>query len=174
MNATNLIELKTLLGESLRRLYDLDAELLKNKTPKQVVSERCLVFRLGWYLQTLLETHKDFKTYRVDAEYNRYFGDPKRVGFEKNCRKVIPDLIIHRRGTQTDNLAVFEFKKGGAYSPEDQQRDFIKLQYFTDPNKGYAYQFGFGIVFGEDKANVHVFQRGDQTENYIWKAGDRK
>lgn len=174
----DLEALKKLLEESFRCLYQLDTELFDYKTENRAVSERCIVFRLGWYLQALLQTYDTFKTFKVDAEYNRCFDHPKSMyketleGIRVKIGDAIPDLIIHKRKSNTQNLAIFEFKKAGSYAKSGRDEDFKKLEYFTDPNNEYKFKYGFWIVLYKKKVDVHIFQRGEEKSHlkYTWEA----
>lgn len=103
------------------------------------VCERSVVFRLGYYLQTLLLEDDMLSDFVVDAEYNRNLGDRKVLpGFEYG---VYPDLIIHKRGTNEYNLLVIEVKAWWS-NPKDAAKDERKIKEFIDPNGAYQYQFG--------------------------------
>ncbi|HAN91609.1 MAG: hypothetical protein WAU44_19450 [Nitrospira sp.] len=93
------------------------------------VTERALSHYLAIYLAALVPG-----TYDVDVEYNRHFGDPKRLWLptrkaldrELRATTVFPDIIVHQRITDKNNLLVLEMKKPG----EDLAYDNLKLQAF--------------------------------------------
>lgn len=74
------------------------------------VSEWAVAHRLAAYLEGF------FPEYDVDCEYNRMPGPdgeydskaPKKVLGNKKIR---PDIIVHRRGSNEDNLIAIEMKK---------------------------------------------------------------
>ena len=69
-------------------------------------SERGIVFRFGIYLDKL--KLPVLHEYDIDVEYDRNIDCKKCVpGWENGC---YPDIIIHKRGTNTDNLLILEFK----------------------------------------------------------------
>jgi len=78
----------------------------------------------------------------VDCEYNRHFGDPKRLKLptrkaldrEIRATTVFPDILVHERNTDTNNLVVLELKKPG----EDIAYDELKLRAFRE-ELGYAH-----------------------------------
>lgn len=72
-------------------------------------SERCICAHLACYLKPL------FPGWNVDVEYNRELEDPKRAG----GRGVVPDLIVHRRGTE-QNYFVLEMKIGNEVTPDEE------------------------------------------------------
>jgi hypothetical protein len=71
---------------------------------------------------------------RVDCEYNRHFDDPKRLDLpprkaldrEIRATTVFPDIIIHERNTDDNNVLVLELKKPG----EPLEYDELKLRAF--------------------------------------------
>ena len=122
------------------------------------LSERSISFRLGYYLQN------EFPRYFVDCEYNGNPDDPnnrKRINIirdellklnlvrdaendENIIRSVFPDIIIHERGTNANNIAIIEVKKSTNRTPYDYDYDYIKLQQYTIDNaiNGLCYKVG--------------------------------
>jgi len=89
---------KLKLDKCLDKLYSKDKDLFFYKTNDPKAAERCLTFRLGYYLQN------EFKNYNVDSEYNRHIKNVKVLD-DKN---VFPDLIIHKRLNDDNNLLWIE------------------------------------------------------------------
>lgn len=91
------------------------------------VTERTLSHHLALYLTDLVP-----KRYDVDVEYNRHGQSTKRLflpprkALDKELRATIayPDILVHNRNTDTNNLLVLEMKKPG----EDIKYDEIKLR----------------------------------------------
>ncbi|EHR7861429.1 TPA: hypothetical protein NJ344_004824 [Vibrio parahaemolyticus] len=119
---------------SLRQFIDRDRYLLEVNA-----NERSLTHRIGMYLQA------QFERYDVDCEFNRDGHDPKElyIGtedttvFDDNAMTVYPDIIVHRRGSNNDNLLVIEFKKSS--SSVGSGKDMLKLRaYKTDLHYRYA------------------------------------
>ncbi len=73
------------------------------------VTERALSHHLAICLAALVPG-----TYDVDVEHNRHFDDPKRVWLpprkvldrELRATTVSPDIIVHQRNTDKNNLLV--------------------------------------------------------------------
>jgi hypothetical protein len=105
MNREDLLTIIDLALDSLIKeqssLLDLD------------VSERALSHYLAFYIQKLIPAY-----YNVDVEYNRHRMYPKRLNLpprkalddDLRATTVYPDIIIHRRNTDEDNLLVLELK----------------------------------------------------------------
>ena len=95
------------------------------------VTERALSYKLAHYI-SLSDAIRPPLT--VDCEYNRHYGDPKRLNLpsrqaidrEIRATTVFPDILVHERNKQENNLLVLELKKPG----EDIAYDRLKLLAF--------------------------------------------
>lgn len=88
------------------------------------VNERTICGSLAEHLRP------HFQTWDVDCEYNRDGHEVKRA----NGRIVVPDIIVHRRGTP-ENLLVTEVKKSNTTEPDAE--DLAKLQDFKTSHLAY-------------------------------------
>jgi len=116
--------------------------------------ERSMTFRLGMYLQQI------FSGWDVDCEYNRNISEPNRIK-SIPWQNVYPDVIIHRRGTD-NNLLAIEAK------PPNKSRDEIdeakyKIEEYVR-HKPLRYQLGLFIEFKDNFectcANLQWYRRG--------------
>ena len=105
---------------------------------EHAVGERCIAAKLAVYLGGVFPSHD------VDVEYNKHGVDPKVLdvdlpdGTQLKDQLVIPDVVVHRRGSDNHNVLVIEMKKNGS-SEEAVRYDRAKLRAF----KGHlGYQFG--------------------------------
>src|SRR5690606_16499713 len=139
MNNPDIIEK---IDIAIEMLYSNDDWLLiKN------LSERSITHKLAEYMQPL------FSDYNVDCEYNGNIdsgsghkrisvlkGKLQEKGLLKKSeiedtdsefadRRVFPDIIIHRRGTNEHNLCIIEVKKSTSEVSCDY--DKIKLEAYT-------------------------------------------
>jgi len=110
------IHMESRLWEALQKLLAEDGELLERNA-----SERSIGSALAVKLAPL------FPEYDIDVEYDRHGLDPKSVDLPKYCRgggkrRIIPDIIIHRRGTDEKNLLAIELKKTTNREPRDCDR----------------------------------------------------
>ena len=140
---------------ALRNFYRKEAKLVEYQ-----VSERALTHKLAENLQELFPHHN------VDCEYNKVGdGDPKRLYLlmagrpdcPHDCDRchagkcvIFPDIIVHRRGTET-NLLVIEAKT--AWSRLSPEHDFKKLAALTASGH-YHYQLGIAIRFAKNFAET--------------------
>ena len=130
----NLIEL---VKEAMKILYEEDSILFKNN-----VSERCLVYNFAKHFVELLNP-REYIELNVDLEYNRNCKGMKTIG---NQLISYPDLILHKRGTNSNNKMVIEFKKWNNKTKLNNDRE--KLKCFKIE---YGYEISMLIVF--DKEN---------------------
>lgn len=99
-----------------------------------------------------------FPDHRVDAEYNRvgYDGSPKRLNLSAECGGentiVYPDIVVHHRGINDENLLAVEIK----LSTNTQSRDCDLAKLI-----GYREQLHYRVGgFVELPAGRHLGKRG--------------
>lgn len=126
-----------------------------------------------------------FDGYDVDTEYNGdidKLNDRKaleiaqnemiKIGIKHNIKNyyiINPDIIIHTRESNDNNLVVLEIKKD---SNQKKRKDFdlLKLKHLTINycENHYNYKLGIALVFGtKEKAgtyDIHFFQNGIKLE----------
>lgn len=143
LSENQIIELNLAIDNALNILYENDHYLIRNK-----VHERSIVFWFSLYLhQTLALT--DFVALNLDIEYNKNHSDPKNtVNFPNGT---YPDMILHRRGCNDENVLMIEFKTWWKNNTAD---DIRKLKDFTEQNGKYNYGLGYSIVFTKDRGRV--------------------
>jgi len=159
------LQIKILLEQALNILSQKDSWLLRNNLSEQSISHK-----LAEYIQKL------FPDYDVDCEYNGDIESPndrkriyvlrddlKEIGLLKNedenelekeytIRAVFPDIIIHKRGSNKNNLCIIEIKKSTSNVPVEY--DYLKLRCYTssDFDNNLKYQLGVFIkaIAGEE------------------------
>ncbi len=132
---------------AIEGLWEHDRHLLTTDA-----SERSITHHLANYLQ------QQFQDRHVDVEYNRDGHEIKRLRDPldvSNCA-VYPDIIVHLRGTNDDNLLVIEVKK----KSEDNGLDEQKLVEFTKPvtQSGLGYSYGLRLVLENDERGEESLQ----------------
>ncbi len=132
--------IKEKVNIALDILYSNDYYLIENNLHEQSISHK-----LAEYLQIL------FKEYNIDCEFNRReTTDVKKATLSDNEEHIIkPDIIIHKRGTQRDNLLIIEIKKG---IENEVNNDIEKLKSMT--GDGYGYKLGLFLELYRDKQNT--------------------
>lgn len=113
------------------------------------LNERTISHQFAMHLQ------RAFKDYNVDCEYNRAEGRPKQLRIpqenvsweDTEAKTVFPDIIVHRRGRDT-NILVVEMKKSGrnvnfdeeklrAYCTDHKYCEAVLLKVRTGKNPGF-------------------------------------
>lgn len=157
--------IKQIVNTTLHTLYAHDHLLLDYPDPRSTAGERSIVFRFGWYMLETLKIIPALGWADLDCEYNRNHYHSKELVYQRTgnssaaSHMVIPDLILHQRRSNDNNLLVIEFKKTTA-SHNARANDISKLCAFTDPNKAYNYSFGLYLELEPHQATVKVFHNG--------------
>ena len=136
-------EVRHYLERAKARVENKDRHLLMIN-----VSERCIAARLAMYLREY------FADYDVDVEYNRDGNVTKQLHdlvYNQNCphdrgeetqgQSVLPDVVVHRRGSDDSNLLIIEMKKSA--NQAGIERDRRRIQAFRSELR---YQFGALVV----------------------------
>lgn len=143
--------IEQIVRECIDELLKKDLSLLQND-----VSERAITHKLAEYLQDRIPG------LNVDCEYNRNFElgehasktiyllntrtERIRAGLQEDDLAAIstyPDIIVHRRLTNAENLLIAEVKKKN--SQVDHDHDHAKLIAFTDSGDQNAYHYKYGV-----------------------------
>ena len=101
--------------------------------------EVALCHRLAFHL----ENSSKFTGYLIDCDYNRAEQEIKR---NLECKIFRPDIIIHIRGNDKNNLIMIEAKKDPC-CPEERAAEIERL---IDNANEYGYKHAFFVVFPED------------------------
>jgi hypothetical protein len=131
------------------------------------VNERSISHKLAEYLQ------EQFPDYDVDCEYNWQTDDfeershKKQVVFtseeealfypktdkerikDNNAHTVYPDIIVHKRGHNQNNLMIVEIKKSSNSDEKAKEKDKLKLEKYKE-KFSYSYTLFLDIPTGED------------------------
>lgn len=162
----NIDEVKDLMNICLEKIHENEFMIIRNN-----INERTIAHKLAEYMQVEF-CNIIGPDYNVDVEYNRNYekGEyyPKILpmlkdevrkyrqnvlgdsGDVESLEKIInvstyPDIIVHKRFINDDNILVVEIKKSN--NPIGSQFDDLKLKGFTSKTDGYGYLFGLHITF---------------------------
>lgn len=158
--------------KALHKLYNRDRDLIhcdhfqELKTVQKHVAERAVAFRFGHYFQEFCPLNDNIT---IDMEYNRHIYDQKLMKYSNGDEKgIIPDLIVHERRCDRNNLLVVEFK---GWWCKTRTQDRKKLKYLTDPNEAYRYKRGMLIIFEKERdeslQNIEVYHKGKHDKSYV-------
>ncbi|ARP63803.1 hypothetical protein A9K65_010755 [Mesorhizobium sp. WSM1497] len=98
-----------------------------------------------------------FPDHKVDAEYNRVGldGSPKRLNLPLECggenTPVYPDIVVHFRGVNEENILVVEIKK--TTNKQSRRCDLVKLAAYREQ---LHYQIGafLELPAGDDLGSI--------------------
>lgn len=149
-------DIERIIRSCLQKLRKQDKYLLDKK-----VNERTITHKLAEYLQ------EQFLEFNVDCEYNRFDEMPKELELpmdnvnwnDTEAKTVFPDIIVHKRGTQKNNLLVIEIKKSSNSNPGNFDRKKLKA-FLKDP---YNYRFGLFLRIDLDDEDDYLewFTKGN-------------
>ncbi len=179
MKSITFDDIKMLLLYAFQEFYTNERDLLDYQSMDKAADERCMVFHIGWYMLAYMKQSPLFNDIQLDCEYNRLYTNPKIISvYQSNKKKketirIIPDMILHKRLSCSDNVLVIEFKKG---SPDDRKKDERKLRCLTDPCGDFAYQYGLYIELDKQEIRCNVFQNGEHISrlDFIWKFNENQ
>ena len=133
--------LEQLIKRSLDDLYQNDKYLIDHK-----VAERDITHRFAHYFENYMQD-TNIAGYNVDCEYNRDGYGIKQV----YGNYVYPDFILHKRGSNEDNLLIIEFKTW--WNPNN-DKDIEKIQWMMHPQLRYKYKYGCSITINQDNSEI--------------------
>ncbi|WP_234775367.1 hypothetical protein [Paraburkholderia tropica] len=144
--------LSTALIGAIEELFTRDAHLLCVD-----VHENTIAAMLRCYLQPRVgNAPSDGVYWDVDFDYNRRMATVKTI---HGVQKVRPDLIVHRRNTDYNHLAI-ELKKGASDEPD--AVDIMHLKAYRQPLEalglGYRHALFLRFGVGEDAGTVSCVQ----------------
>ncbi len=117
----------------------------------RMIHEQAITHRLSVYL----ELSNVFSGYTIDCEYNRHLYHTKKT--DSNGDTFRPDIIIHERRTDQNNLIYIEVKQQDSHifnSKNDTIEYISKMKY---RKKLYNYQFAYLIII--PAINIETLER---------------
>lgn len=147
LNTEQIEILKQTINSTLENVYQNDYDLIERGGMEQSLS-----FRFGLYFSTIIKDLDWLKSHNIDLEYNKNGLNPKRTPRRPNG--VRPDLILHKRGENINNIIVVEFK---GWWNGDRESDLVKLEDFVNQDGEYKYGLGVFIEFNKEKPKIEYF-----------------
>lgn len=133
--------LEELIKKSLDDLYRNDKDLIERR-----VAERNLTGLFAYYFRINMQ-NTDVADYNVDCEYNRDGYGTKNI----DGVLVYPDFILHKRGTNDDNLLIIEFKTW--WNPNNHD-DIEKLREMMSDTHPYKYKYGYSVILNKENSEI--------------------
>ncbi len=146
-------QLKSCLLKAVSQVYAEQPSLMVHKGIEQAI-----VFRVGVYLQEIIQHDKKLSALNLDCEYNKVLDAPKNTPNYPNG--IRPDLLLHKRGTHSNNKLAVEFK---GWWNTDNDDDIAKLEDLTNPEYDYKYLLGVFVLLNEDKPKYIYFIDGKKA-----------
>ena len=144
-------KVKRKILQCIMNIYDNDSDLLTRDNYEVTISAK-----LSQYL------YMAFREYDVDCEYNKHIDSKKCL----NTNEIRPDIIIHKRGNDENNLVYIEIKK--QTNTESRDNDISKLEENTNDQGQYKYRLGVFIDFSSEKTETKIkyFEHGEKITEF--------
>ncbi len=173
MKGNSWEEIEKKVNLALDTFYETDKYFIDND-----LHERSMTHKLANYLEKL------FNGYDVDCEYNKNISESKKIhDIEYKIQKiredtkyehkdsiaVFPDIIIHKRGSKSDNLLVIEVKKDNAiknYKTKLEEVDILKLKAYTSEGLNYKYGIYINLKNSREKVVIKKFENGVEVTEF--------
>ena len=144
------------------------------------ISERTLIaniyYKMILFFQNSKKSNKALQHLSIDVEYNRNTFDSKKAYMkcysctQDNCfvkknnyciSKIVPDMIMHQRGSNDDNQVAIEFKKKCNKDKNQRNNDIAKLTYLTcqqpfDKNEKHNFKYRYGYFIDMDNYSYSI------------------
>ena len=143
MNKEKIIKI---VKEALNQLYLHDKSIIDRAVREEEINSR-----LAMYLEKILH-QENYLYYNADTEHDKNYDIPKRAIINGKETDIRPDIIVHVRGPNKDNLIAFECKK--KYNTKEHKKDFDKIEALL--NKPYNYKFGCLIEYLPSKPSFKI------------------
>lgn len=147
--------------------YALDSaawSLIRNESDmfNKHVHEQSITAKFMYYLTPL------FPHFNVDCEYNREGIQPKKA-CDGSLRR--PDVIVHKRGNNKQNLLVIEVKTHGHKNQVEEDKS--KMREMLDEPKSYQYAFMMIVNCGPGSPAItfeRVVTKSKESETWTVKS----
>lgn len=149
LNRQKIEQLQEIITNSLKRLYQIDSNLIERKGMEQSVA-----FRFAIYLNDSIRKIDWLNKLQLDLEYNKNGLNPKKT--PRRSDGVRPDLIIHSREDNDKNILIIEIK--GWWNNKSRKIDRLKLEDFTNQAGEYRYGLGVFLEIERDKCEPQYYQ----------------
>lgn len=149
-------QINELIEKCLLAIHYYDTVLLDRK-----VREECVNHRLAFYLETFFpDIIHDDMYYNVDLEYNKNLSaDDKQITDRKDqVISIRPDIIIHKRPSNSDNLLAIEAKLRRLNN-----HDLLKMEKVLYPPYNYKWTAAITYLPRKEYFTVILFSRDGET-----------
>lgn len=134
---------------ALRELVRQEGELIRRE-PNEV----CINHRFAIYLENVFRADPNYYWVSVDLEYDKNYKDKKAIQTAGGKQNIRPDILIHKREDNYNNLIAIECKKG-CMKPNDR----LKLTALLDKPYEYSLSCSISYLPQRNYMLVIVFQK---------------
>ena len=146
--------IKELIESAVEQLYEKDYYLIEHG-----LWEVCITHRLAIYIEKQFKD-SPYDRLNVDIEYNNDGYGEKKIVVDENGKR--PDIIIHKRGVNTNNLLIVEMKKNTVSDSEDDK----KLCCATEQTSKFKYKLGLFLNIMKDSVEYTWYVDGKAEEKH--------
>ncbi len=126
-------------------------------------SERSITHAIANCLAEALQDN-NLDNLDIDCEYSRNGEEVKRLNLKTDCtnsddlvaKTVYPDIIVHKRGSNEDNVMYIEVKIEENETDKLKEHDIDKINAAI---KEFKYQFGLYILINMEQWEVRIFPK---------------
>lgn len=142
----DLVRVRQIMESSLSRLIEKDIELIDRRVKEECINHRLAIY-IGKYFRQFCAQRNGCT---VDLEYDKNMDREKQVYDENgNLITIRPDILLHKRGSNDNNLIAIETKKDCF-----RRHDTVKIRGLLEPPFNYLY--GFIIVYCPLKSEMKL------------------
>jgi len=146
-------EIIQFIKKSIKEFHRNDSELLSVADSDNKIHEICIASRIAHYLEILLRNEKLISPMiSVDIEYNKHISALKKLN-EKERR---PDIVVHRRSSDDQNLVVIEIKKEEQSGASIEDAISKVNQFCQKKHDGREYGYATGFVLLVRKQGIEI------------------
>lgn len=146
--------LQSLLNAAISDFINEFNQAIKNGTSEVNLAHHLLI-KINKYLPNNL--------YDTDLDYNRMNLVNSKSGTNRKLMR--PDIVIHKRGSDTDNRLVIEVKT--KWTGKINLKDKQKLEMLTNPTGNFHYDFGLFLAFNLKATPVQPVLRWFKSGNLL-------
>lgn len=133
---------------ALKKLIEKDSELITLQ-PR----EECINHRLAVYIEEIV-SKLDMFSYHIDAEYDKRVDGEKDVYLDGQKINIRPDILVHERRQNRNNLLVIEAKKN-----TPRKHDINKIQGLMGDDYKYTYGCSVSYLPKDDKVRYALYYK---------------
>jgi len=154
-NNLSFDDLEIVIIKSVKEVYAKDKYLINDRVHECSISHKFAI-----YLENNLK--KKIIGFCTDIEYNKNISNKKEILIDDKVKEIRPDIIVHKRGNNDNNLLFIEIKK----SNSNDMYSLCKVKQATCGNQ-LNYKYGVYLDFEKDKFIIKYYKKGTEIKTKI-------